>query len=373
MDLDLSDDQRLFQATTRKFLAARAPMPVVRERIGRGVDGDLLTGGAELGWTSMLVPEDLGGGTLSGEGVRDLGIVAEELGGALLSGPVLPTNVVAYALARAGAEHLAKELLPLLVTGQETATWAICEPAERWCAEDATVSATRTGTGFRLDGVKTPVQDADAVDHLLVTVRTAGAGATQLLVDAHTPGVTVTPLEGLDLTRRYSRVRFDGVEVPPSHVVGEPGAAGAQVDLQFALTLALQCAETVGATDRLYGMTLQYVKDRKAFGRPIGSYQALKHRLAEMLLWLESAKAATSAALAAAQSEQGAPEAASLAKAYVADRCPAVVRDCLQMHGGIGFTWEHDLHLFLRRTETNAVIFGGVDYHLDRLATAVGF
>jgi alkylation response protein AidB-like acyl-CoA dehydrogenase len=163
------------------------------------------------------------------------------------------------------------------------------------------------------------------------------------------------------------------VEVPASAVIGRVDAAGHELELQLALSLALQCADTIGATDAAYEMTLDYVKERKAFGRPIGSYQALKHRLADMLLWLESSKAATSAAVAAVQAGHGALETARIAKAYVADRCPAIVRDCLQMHGGIGCTWEHDLHLFLRRVDANAAIHGGVDQHLDALAGQIGF
>jgi alkylation response protein AidB-like acyl-CoA dehydrogenase len=156
-------------------------------------------------------------------------------------------------------------------------------------------------------------------------------------------------------------------------VIGRADVARHELELQLALTLALQCAETVGATHAAYEMTLDYVKDRKAFGRPIGSYQALKHRLAEMLLWLESSKAATSAAVAAVQAEHRALETARMAKAYVADGCPAIVRDCLQMHGGIGCTWEHDLHLFLRRVDANAAIHGGVNQQLDALAGQIGF
>jgi alkylation response protein AidB-like acyl-CoA dehydrogenase len=374
VDLDHSDDQRLFLDTTRRFLTARWPVDVVREYLNHptGIDTDVLRRGAELGWTSMLVPEDFGGGTISGEGIRDLGIVAEELGAFLISGPVLQTNLVAFALARSGTDQLAKERLPALAAGQELAAWALAEPTEHWCAESGAVTATRTDSGFRLDGVKAPVQDAHVADHILVSLR-AEEGVTQFLLDAQAPGLTVAVLDGLDLTRRYCRVTFDGVEVPASAVVGQPGGSPAELDLQFALMLALQCAETVGATDRLFAMTLQYVKERKAFGRSIGSYQALKHRLAEMLLWLESAKAATSAALTAVQSGHDALARATTAKAYVAERCPAIGRDCLQMHGGIGFTWEHDLHLYLRRIETNAVISGGVDYHLDQLSPQIGF
>jgi alkylation response protein AidB-like acyl-CoA dehydrogenase len=362
MDLDLSGDQELFRETTRKFLGARWPLSAVRGLFGDtdGLDRDLWVRGAELGWTSMLIPDDHGGGTLSGEGVRDLAIIAEETGRSLVPGPLLPTNITAYALARHSPGQLADEHLPLIAGGRTRAAWS---------GDAGMVEAARTAGGYRLTGVVAPVQDAQVADHVLVTAN----GLTQMLVPTRATGVSVEVLDGLDLTRRYCRIRFDGAEVPASAVVGTPGQAGPELELQLALALALQCAETVGATEAAYEMTVQYVRDRKAFGRPIGSYQALKHRLAEMLLWLESSKAATSAAIAAVQAERGALEAARVAKAYLAGRCPAIARDCLQMHGGIGFTWEYDLHLFLRRVETSASIYGGVDQHLDALAAAAGF
>jgi alkylation response protein AidB-like acyl-CoA dehydrogenase len=185
--------------------------------------------------------------------------------------------------------------------------------------------------------------------------------------------VSISSLKALDLARRYCDVSFDGVEAPASAVVGVVDQAGGAIEAQLALALALQCAETVGATDRAYEMTLSYMNDRKSFGRPIASYQALKHRLVDMLLWLESAKAATVAAVKAVQFDVDAGNSASLAKAYVGDRCPAILRECLQMHGGIGFTWEHDIHFYLRRVESNALIYGSPDYHRDRLAGVIGF
>ena len=153
---------------------------------------------------------------------------------------------------------------------------------------------------------------------------------------------------------------------------GRVDGAEADVEAQMALALALQCAETIGSTDRMYEVLLEYVRDRKSFGRPIGSYQAIKHRLVDMLLWLESGKAATVASLKAVQAETDATSMACVAKSYVADRCPVILRECLQLHGGIGYTWEHDLHLYLRRVETNATIHGGADYHRDRLAPTIG-
>jgi alkylation response protein AidB-like acyl-CoA dehydrogenase len=365
VDLDLSDDQELFRETTHRFLAERWPSAEVRRLLDdtTGFDRELWERGAELGWTATLIPEEFGGGTISGESVRDVAIIAEELGRALVAGPVLPTNIVAYALARNGPEPLAKEHLPQLAAGQRVAAWV---------GDAGSIDAATIDGGYRLTGVASPCQDARVADLLLVSVTTTG-GVTQLLVPATTPGLEVEVLGGLDLTRRYCRVRFHAVDVPAAAVVGRADEGRHELELQRSLALALQCADTVGATDAVYEMTLEYVKQRKAFGRPIGSYQALKHRLAEMLLWLESSKAATCAAVAAVQAERDALETARVAKAYVADRCPAIVRDCLQMHGGIGYTWEHDLHLFLRRVDANAAIHGGVDDHLDALAGTIGF
>ena len=383
MDLDLSSDQELFLETTRKFLRANWPTSAVRDRVDQPGRSDPALGrrGAELGWTSMLVPDEHGGGTVSGAGVRDLAVIVEEMGRFLAPGPVVPTNVVAFALAARPSDRLATEHLPNLVAGVRTGTWAVSEGDDPMGSSGA-LTCTATRSGYKLTGRKTPVPDANAVDLLLVTVR-AGDGVTQLLVQADAPGLTIRPLEGLDLARRYCRVEFDAVEVPAEAVVGEPEEDDSRLRIQLALTIALQCAETVGATDRLYEMTLEYAKDRKSFGRPIGSYQALKHRLAEMLFWLESAKAATSGAVAAVQAEAfpsevgersaGGLEAACVAKAYVADRCPVIARECLQMHGGIGYTWEHDLHLFLRRVETNAALLGGREFALDQLSGLIGF
>ncbi len=373
MDLDLSSDQELFLETTARFLAASWTTAEVRRLIGdpAGFEREAWGQGAELGWTSMLVPEAFGGGTISGEGVSDLGIIAELLGRSLFAGPVLPTNIVASALGRSTSEGLAREHLTKIAVGQETAAWAVAEDDDDWLGRSGSTRAVRTADGYRLTGVKNPIQDAHVADQLLVSAATED-GVAQFLVPPSTHGVTVQPLDGMDLTRRFARVVFDGVEVPGSAVVGEFGPDSTELDNQFALALSLQCAETVGATDRMYETTLQYVKDRKAFGRPIGSYQALKHRLADMLLWLESAKAVTVAALKAVQLDAGASIAASLAKAYVADRCPVILRECLQLHGGIGYTWEHDLHLYMRRVETNAAIYGGADFHYDRLAPAIG-
>ena len=360
MDLDLSDDQELFRDTTAKFLAARWPMSAVRGLFddAEGLERDLWSRGAELGWTSLLVPEEHEGGSISGRGIADLAIVAEELGRALAPGPIIPTNVVADALARGGNDHAADAHLPGIAAGSVVATCtSLVSP----------IAAEWLGDGLRLSGVAVPVQDARSADIVLVTARTID-GVVGAVVPTAAPGLTVERLESLDLTRRYDRLRFDGVEVPAAAVLPTY-----DVEHVLALALALQCAETNGAAAVVFDFTLDYVKDRKAFGRPIGSFQALKHRLAEHILWLETARAVTSEAVAAVQSGRGGLDAARLAKIWIAERGPALVRDCLQMHGGIGFTWEHDIHLFLRRVDTNTAIHGGIDAHLDALAPTIGF
>ena len=353
MDLDLTDDQQLFRDTTNRFLADHFPVAEARKLFDdpTGFDRDLWTRGAELGWTSMVVPEEHGGGSVSGDGIRDLAIVVEEAGRALAPGPIVPTNVVAFAIAQGNNDALAKELLPGIAAGELRAA-------------NTGPTTLELMDGSRLSGVVAPVQDAQVADHVLVTTR----DGTQVVIACDAKGVSVEPLRAHDVTRRFARLRFDNVEVAESAVVTK-----AAVDRQLALTLAMQCADSVGATDVAYAMTLQYVKDRKSFGRPIGSYQALKHRLADMLLWLESSKAATVAAVNAVQADRDALQTARVAKAYVANRCPAIIRDCLHMHGGIGFTWEHDIHLYLRRVDLNATLHGGVDEQLDALAPAIGF
>jgi alkylation response protein AidB-like acyl-CoA dehydrogenase len=374
VDLDLSADQSLFLETTRRFLTKSWGVRAVRDLVNDpiGFDRTVWDQGASLGWTSMLVPERYGGGSISGEGVADLAIVAEEFGRFLLMGPVLSCNVVGFALARWGTEEQAITFLPRLVSGTDIAVSAVAEENDRWSAEDIGMEAVPFSGGYRLSGVKSPVHYAHVANQLLVAARTPG-GITQFLLSSGTPGLSIHQLKSLDLARRFSRIEFDSVVVPLSAVVGEVDQAFDAVDTQRALAVALQCAETVGATERVFEMTLTYVKDRKSFGRPIGSYQALKHRLADILLWLECAKAATMAAVRAVQSDVDVGYWAGLAKSYVGDRCAAVVRDCLQMHGGIGFTWEHDIHLFLRRVESDAAIYGSADYHRDRLAMALGF
>ncbi|HEX5097108.1 MAG TPA: acyl-CoA dehydrogenase, partial [Acidimicrobiia bacterium] len=216
------------------------------------------------------------------------------------------------------------------------------------------------------------VQDAQNADILLVTCRDERGRVVQLLVSVDTPGVMIVPLETMDLGRRLARVHFDEVQVPFDAVVGAPSDASA-VDVQLRLAVVLQCAESVGATGRMLERSVEYAKERVAFGRPIGSFQAVKHHLAEALMLVEGAQAATwAAARAVAADASDAARAVHVAKVFVGTECPRVVEMCMQVHGGIAMTWEDDAHLYLRRVQSNRMLFGSPTWHADRLCDVVG-
>ncbi|HVW43035.1 MAG TPA: acyl-CoA dehydrogenase family protein [Amycolatopsis sp.] len=368
MNVELSPDQELFAKTTRRFLEGQ-DLPAYARRLheqGSSFERDYWQRGAELGWTAMLVPEALGGGSISGHGLLDLALVAEEMGRLVAPGPLLAANVVAEALSRGGGHEA---VIGRLLTGEATATWAFDEGAGTWDAAGVRLRARPDGDGWVLDGTKAFVLDAPSADWFLVTARTSG-GLTQFLVPATAEGVTVTARTSLDLVRRLGDVTFAGV---PAVVVGAVDEAAEDVERQLRTALVLQNAETVGALDRVFGRTLAYAGDRVAFGRPIGSYQALKHRFADLKTALEACHAtADASARAVAEGQPAAAELVSVAKSYLADHGPRMVQDCVQIHGGIGVTWEHDLHLYLRRVTQNAVLFGDVRQHRERLAAMAG-
>ena len=374
MDLGLSEDQEFFQETTRKFLEAELPLAGVRRLADEpaGFDRTWWRRGAELGWTSMLAPEAWGGGSLAGEGLLDLVIVAEEMGRLVSPGPLLATNVVADAVSTRGTREQQEALLPAIVSGAAVASWAFLEPGGRWRPEAIRLEATPRDDGFLLRGIKSHVEVANEADHFLVTAR-AREGLTQFLVPANCRGLVRTPMESLDLVRRFGELRFDEVELPASALLGEWGGAAEDVERQLQVALAIQCAETVGIIDRVFEFTLAYMFERFSFGRPLASYQALKHRVADMKLWLEASHATANSAARAVQARSAeAARLVSVAKAYIGDCATAIIQECVQMHGGMGVTWEHDIHLYLRRATVNRVEYGTPVEHRERIAVAMG-
>ena len=368
MLLGLSDDQEFFRQTTERFLSEQVPPDALRAQRDdpAGFDPAYWRRGVELGWTSLLVDEEHGGGTISGAGLEDLSLVAYEFGRHAAPGPLVSTNVVAAAL---NGSDTGPEVLGGLVSGQQVATW--CAPVLGAGGWEPTVEAVRDGSGLVLHGEARPVESATQADHLLVTCRQDG-GVTQVLVPVSSPGVRVTPLGTVDLSRRFGSVTFDAVSVQPDAVVGQAGEAAAQVEWQLRLALVLLSAESVGAMQSGFDITLEWAFDRYSFGRPLASYQALKHRFADMLTWLEASRAITGAACVATQQQtEKAAELTSAAKAYSGEYGAELLQDCVQLHGGIGVTFEHDLHLYLRRVIVDRATLGTPADHRRRIGALV--
>lgn len=368
MLLTLTSDQALLRETTARFLIDKAPTSRLRQLRNdpAGFERDYWRAGADLGWTSLLVSEEAGGGSVSGAGAVDLSLIAHEFGRHAAPGPLVDCNVAALALSRDGGEAH-REALEGLLGG--TAVASCCIGAAPWSlTRGVGVEIRQEGCEVVVSGHARPAESAGQAEHLLVTGRT-GAGLTQVLVPSSAPGVGVKPLKGLDVTRRFDAVTFDEVRAPASAVLGEVGAADAAFARQVQAAGAILAAESVGAMEAAFEMTLEWAFNRYTFGRPIASYQALKHRFADMKSWLEAGHAiADRAAAAVAAEAQDAGELVSAARAFIGRYGVELAQDCVQLHGGIGVTYEHDLHFFLRRVTLDRLLYGAPDDHQRLIA-----
>jgi len=351
VDLEFTDEQASLRAAVRDVLARECPTAVVRGLAERDEYPDeIWTRMVELDWPLLTVPEAAGG---VGYGFVELAVVAEELGRS-----IVPSRF----------EAVATQYQPLLlelgasIDRNCTGTLAVAEGDDWSAAQVATVVADG-----RVSGTKRWVFDAGAVDELLVVARNADGAAIVVRVDTRDPGVDIRPVRNVDVTRRLAHVTFTAAAAEPVGAAG-PGteAAVTAVVHRAAAVLAL---ETVGTCQTVFDMTLQYAKDRHQFGVPIGSFQAVKHKLADMFVVLERARAlAYFAALAIAEGDERATIAVAMAKAAAGDAQELVGREAIQIHGGIGYTWEHDLHLFVKRAIADDVLFGSADRHRERIA-----
>jgi alkylation response protein AidB-like acyl-CoA dehydrogenase len=366
--LGLTPDQELFQANSRKFLDASVSPAQLREwaSLPAGHPAEWWRQGAELGWTSPLVPESSGGGTVSGAPLADLALVAHEWGRHAAPGAFIATNVAAYCLGQRAGGHDAPGALPSLLSGEATAAWVRAGAGQ---LGEATLRVQTEGDHLVLDGVAEAVEGAADTDWLMVTWDEQVGLLRLTASEAGGPppaGVTVSRREGIDLNRRWARVGFDRVHVPL--LSGTEPVVPRLLDL----ALCLQQAESVGAMEVAFDMTMEWVTHRYSFGRPLGSYQEIKHRLADMRMWLDASAAITVAAIDAWDRDRpDASELAAAAKAYVGHHGPELVQDCVQIHGGIGVTFDHDLHLFLRRVAAGAPAYGTPAQHRRRLAGMV--
>jgi alkylation response protein AidB-like acyl-CoA dehydrogenase len=374
MDFAFSEEQEMLRRSTREFLAKECSSKVVRKLMesADAHDPALWKKMAGLGWTALGIPEEYGGvGTF-----LDLIVVLEEGGRSLLPGPFFATMGLAVpALIEAGTEAQKKEALTAIADGRARATLAFTEPSGRWDAGGVTLTAKPVGGGWRLDGVKLFVPDAAGADYTVVAARTRGEGEEGIslfLVKGKPKGMTVNELQTLDMTRRWNEVRFDGVELGADALMGAQDKAWPALKRALEWATAALCAEMIGGAQKVLEDSTEYAKTRHQFGKPIGIYQAVSHKLADMLVLSESGRSATYYAAWAVEAD--APDrslASSMAKAYVSDAYRKVAGDGIQVHGGIGFTWEHDMHLYFKRAKASEVTLGDATYHRELVAQAL--
>ncbi len=373
MDFGFSPEQEMLRASVQKLLAAACPSSLVRTLAASddAYDPALWQELADLGVLGILIPAEDGG---QGGSFLDLVVALEEMGKALLPGPLFATAVLgAPAVVLGGTPEQRRDLLPAVAAGTRRMTLAVGE--ERGDGAGAvTLPAVASADGYRLRGTKAFVMDAHVADTLVVAARTGGereTGVTLFAIDAHAEGVAIAPLRTVDMTRRLCTVRLD-VAVPAAAVVGPLGGGWPIVRRVVRQAQAALAVEAIGTAQRALDMAVAYANVRQQFGRPIGSFQAVKHKCVDMMVAVETARSlAYYAAWAVTADADDVDAAVAMAKAYASDVAKTVTSEAIQVHGGIGFTWEHDIHLYHRRALASAAAFGSAVEHRETVARAV--
>ncbi len=370
MNFGFSEEQEELRKAVRRFLDDKSPSTEVRRLMEttEGYDPAVWSQMAnQLGLQALAIPEAYGG---AGFGYVELVVVLEEMGRTLLCAPYFSTvALAANALLSSGDEAAKAEYLPGIANGETIATLAFTEESGRWELDGITMEAKPAGDGWVLDGTKSYVLDGHTANLILVAARTAN-GLSLFAVAGDADGLTRTPLSTMDQTRKQAKLTFAAT---PARLVGEDGAAGPVLSKTLDLAAVALAAEQVGGAQRVLDMSVEYAKNRIQFGRPIGSFQAIKHKCADMLLEVESAKsAAYYAGWAAAEDNDELPVTACLAKAYCSEAYFHAAAENIQIHGGIGFTWEHDAHLYFKRAKSSELILGDPSYHRELLAQRIG-
>ena len=373
MDVLFSEDQEILRSGVREFLERECGLATVRAiaEANKGLPPALWEKLADLGWLGLCIPEDYGGAGLR---CLDLLVMLEEMGRNLFPGAFLSAAVGSLALVLGGNEAQKRRLLPPLACGQQRATLALYEGRGPWGAEGVKLEARAVGAAFSLRGVKRFVPEANAADWLVVPARTSGDSVrlTLFLVDARGSGVSVEPVPTTDTTRSYSEVLFADVRVPPENVLGAVGEGAPLLERIIDRAKVALCADACGGAQRVLELSVAYARAREQFGRPIGAQQAIQHRCADMLVRVEGARSATwRAAWCLDEEEFQSHTAACMAKAYTSDAYLRVAGDGIQIHGGLGFTWEQDLHLFFKRAALSSVLFGDSAENRELVARAL--
>ena len=370
MNFAFSEEQEELRNIVRSFLENKSPEAAVREQMEteNGVDEAVWTQMAEqMGLQSLIIPEEYGG---SGYSYVELTVVLEEMGRALLCAPYFSTVVLAAnTILQAGDDAAKKDLLPGIASGETKATLALTEANGRWDEEGIEATATKDGDAWKINGEKMFVLDGHTADLIIVAAKT-DAGTSLFHLNSDAAGLTREALSTMDQTRKQAKLTFADT---PATLIGTDGGGWDVLSTVLDLTAVALAAEQVGGAQLVLEMAVQYAKDRVQFGRPIGSFQAIKHKCADMLLEVESAKsAAYYAAWCAAEMNDELPSVASLAKAYCSEAYFHASAENIQIHGGIGFTWEHPAHLYFKRAKSSELLFGDPTYHRELLAQRIG-
>jgi alkylation response protein AidB-like acyl-CoA dehydrogenase len=370
MNFAFSDEQEELRTAVRRFLADKSPETEVRRLMDttEGYDPAVWSQMADqLGLQSLTIPEEFGG---SGFTYVELIVVLEEMGSALLCAPFFSTvALAANALMTSGDDEAKKSYLPGIASGETIATLAITEDNGKWDFSGIACAAEKSGDGWVLNGHKMFVIDGHVANLIVVAARSA-AGVSLFAVDGEATGLTRTALPTMDQTRKQARLEFSDV---PATLIGVDGGAEAGLSKTLDLAAIALAAEQVGGAQRVLDASVEYAKTRIQFGRPIGSFQAIKHKCADMLLEVESAKsAAYYAGWAAAEDSDELPVVASLAKSYCSEAYFHSAAENIQIHGGIGFTWEHPAHLYFKRAKSSELLLGDPSYHRELLAQRIG-
>ena len=374
MDFGFSEEQEMLRESARGLLEKECPSAAVRRLMDdeRGYDPALWKKMAELGWTGLTIAEEFGGAALT---YVDLALVMEEMGRALLPSPFIWTAMAAEAIRRAGSDAQKRAILPKIAAGEMIAAIAWMEPPGSWDAAGIKATARESGGEFTLDGVKLFVNDGHLADLMIVAARTGGAGeagVTLFAIDARRRGVAVTPLKTMDQTRKLSEVRLEGVRAGANEAIGAIGGGWKTLAEVIDRGKVMIAAEMMGGAQKALEMSVEYAKLRVQFGRPIGSFQAVQHKCANMMVDVESAKSAVYyAAWAVSNESPEAPLAAALAKAAASDAYRRVTAEAIQVHGGIGFTWDHDLQLYFKRAKSAEFTFGDAAWNRELVARGI--
>lgn len=374
MNFGFSEEQDMLRDATRKFLDNECPTTFVRKMMedDSAHATEMWKKIAGQGWPAILIPEANGG---VGGSFLDMVVILEEMGRSLLPGPFFATGLLGTpAIIAGGSDEQKNAILPAVAAGEATLSLALAEKSGRYDAGGVALAATAKGSDFSLSGEKFFVPDAHVADHIVVVART-GQGSTPedgisvFVVDAKAPGVTITQLKTVDMTRRQCHVVFQDVAVSGGQVLGAVGKGWPIVQRTLDQAMAGLCAEMVGTGQQALDMAVAYAKERVQFGKPIGSFQAVKHKCVDMMVQVENARSLTYyAAWTVDENVAEARQAVPMAKAYCSDMCKTVTSEAIQVHGGIGFTWEHDMHLFYRRGLASEAAFGSAPVHREVVA-----